>query len=152
MRRPIGVYPLRTLRYATCAMQRYEQNTIPQVFQWKTCRNYVFLEFKARPERITGLYQPVRFPKKTPCRFSRQLYTSFQLMGSPVPMVREFVRMGRVIIRSWPFLFEPTLTMTGRGMLALPLPIRLIDGTCLNFLVSIMIIGILSSAKVGIIS
>ena len=59
-----------------------------------------FLEFKARPERIIGLYQPVRFPKKTPCRFSRQLYTSFQLMGSPVPMVREFVRMGRVIIRS----------------------------------------------------
>ena len=60
-------------------------------------------------------------------------------MGSPAPMVRESVRMGRVTKRSFAIPFLPQLTMTGLGMLGFPLPIRFIDGTCLNFLVSIIV-------------
>ena len=70
-----------------------------------------------------------------------QWYTSSQLMGSPALMGREFVRMGRAMTRSWLcFLFNPLLTMTGLGMLGLTPPTLLIEGTSLNFLVSIIYI------------
>ena len=74
--------------------------------------------------------------------FLRQQYTSSQLMGSPAPMGREFVRMGRVIKRPLFFFFVPQFTTTGLGIRGFRPPIRLIEGTCLNFFVSIVIMFI----------
>lgn len=68
-----------------------------------------------------------------------QLYTSFQSMGFPAPMVREFVRMGRVKVRSCSPVFFPLLTTTGLGIFGFPIPTRLIDGTCLYVLLSIVL-------------
>ena len=71
------------------------------------------------------------------CQFSHQLYTSLQLMGFPALMERESVRMGRVTIYSLLMSSVPRLITTGSGMFGFGLPIRLIDGTCLNFFVFI---------------
>ena len=73
-------------------------------------------------------------------------------MGFPALMVRESVRMERATICSC-LLFLPKLTITGAGILGFCAPIRLIDGTCLNFLVSITLICYfhVSAAKIGII-
>ena len=46
--------------------------------------------------------------------------------------------MGRVIVRSFLLLLFPQLTITGLGILGFRPPNLLIDGTCLNFLVSII--------------
>ena len=85
------------------------------------------------------------------CQFLHQLYTSSQLMGSPALRVREFVRMERVIIRSCVFFPFPHFRMTGLGIIGLRSPILLMDGTCLNFLVSI-IVAIMNYvfAKIGV--
>ena len=61
-------------------------------------------------------------------------------MGSPAPMMRESSCMVGEIVRPFPCLLVPRLRMTGAGMFGLRPPIRLIDGTCLNFFVSIIFV------------
>lgn len=61
-------------------------------------------------------------------------------MGSPAPMVRESSCMEGEIVRPFPCLLVPRLRMTGAGMFGLRPPIRLMDGTCLNFFVSIIFV------------
>ena len=79
-----------------------------------------------------------------------QVYTSSQLMDSPELREREFVRMGRVIVRSWLSCFFPRFTMTGFGIKGFRLPMRFREGICLNFLLSIITCVFCTSAKLRI--
>ena len=97
-------------------------------YLWKKVINQAF-----SPSLWRQLWQKNRYPPL------HQLYTSSQLMDPPVPMVRESVRTGRVIVRSRECPFFPALTTTGRGIRGFRLPTIEIEGTCLNFLVSICV-------------